>query len=324
MTSTGERSAPEPLDRPAVVVDCDPGHDDVVALAVAAAWCRVVAITTVAGNAPVDRCTRNALAAADVLGIRAPVHEGASTPLARPPRHSAALHGESGLAGVEVPAARSAASEVGAVDAIAAAAREHPGLWVVATGPLTNVASALRADPGLAERLGGVSWMGGAVHGGNVTPTAEYNAWFDPEAASAVLGSGVPVRMAGLDVTLQVRAGPAEVHRLRQAGEPAGTFVADVLAASIAGYREISGRSEAPLHDPCALVALVRPDLMRFEDLHVAVECRGELTEGMTVADRRTTTRGTRQPPNVAVAVGVDGPGAVDLVVRGAAGAPCR
>jgi inosine-uridine nucleoside N-ribohydrolase len=305
---------PPAVHRPRVVVDCDPGHDDIVALVLAAAECDVAAITTVAGNAPLEHTTRNALVAAEVLGLEVGVHPGADRPLVRPARHGAGAHGYEGLEGVAVPAPRREPAGTRAVEALLEVSRATEGLWVLATGPLTNVAVALRADPTVADRLAGISLMGGGLGSGNVTPAAEFNLWFDPEAAAAVFDSGVPIRMCGLDVTQQVPVGPLDAERFRSLGGPLADLVGDVVAGRSSSAQAASGTPRAPLHDPCAVAALTHPELFGFEHLHVEVETQGRVTEGMAVADRRTVRRGWAGHPNAHVALSVDADGVLALV----------
>lgn len=307
-------SHPPAVERPRVIVDCDPGHDDVAALAVAAGSCDLVAVTTVAGNAPLAHCTTNALATLDLLGVDVEVHPGADRPLLREPRHATGVHGETGLLGVEVPPSRRAASTVPAVELLLEATRAEEGVWLVPIGPLTNVALALRADPGFAGRIAGISLMGGGIARGNVTPAAEFNAWFDPDAASIVFSSGVPLRMSGLDVTQQVVVDHAFAGEIRDSGGPAGTFLADVFAAYADTCAAITGQAGGALHDPCAIAALVAPELFAFERLHVAVARTGAAA-GATIADRRAILRGGGGEPGVDVALGVDAAGVLRFVL---------
>lgn len=305
MTDADPVAAPAPVDRPRVIVDCDPGLDDVAALALASATCDLVGVTTVAGNAPLGDCTRNALATLELLGVDVPVHAGADRPLIRPPRHADGVHGEDGLLGVEVPAPSRRAEPTSAVEYLIETTRGEEGLWLVPIGPLTNVALAVRADPGLADRLAGVSLMGGSLRTGNVTPVAEFNIWFDPDAAAIVFDAGAPIRMCGLDVTQQVLIDAAFAARVRDLGGPAPAFFGEVFSAYAASCEALTGHAAGAMHDPCAVAALVAPELFRFERLHLAVARTG-LAAGMTVGDRRGGRRGTRDAPNADVAVDVD------------------
>jgi inosine-uridine nucleoside N-ribohydrolase len=200
---------------------------------------------------------------------------------------------------------------------IAATVAAHPprSVWLVATGPLTNVALALRHDPALADRLAGLSFMGGAARGGNVTPAAEFNIWADPEAAAEVLAAGVsPTVMSGLDVTLRLDLDDGVVERLRRRPDHAASvFCADLLATYLDRQQAATGHRHGPAHDVCAVLAVTHPHLLVTRPCAVAVELDGTLTRGMTVVDERRTDRG--RPPNVEVGVDLDAAGAVDVVL---------
>ena len=302
-------------ERPLLLLDCDPGHDDALALALAARHGDLVGVTTVAGNVPLERTTANALTMCEVLGLDVPVHAGSPRPLVAELRTAEVIHGASGLDGpAHPPHGRSAASN-DAVGFIVEAVRAHPGaLSLIATGPLTNVALALRAAPDVAEALRGVSIMGGGIPWGNVTPAAEFNILVDPEAADVVFRSGVPLTMAGLDATHQWMIDAPIVERVRATGGAAAAFCADLLDFYGAAYgRAYSGRHAGPLHDPVAVLAITHPGLVTTERLHVAIELTGTHTRGMTVADLRGVRRGAA--PNVDVVRTVDAAAATDVLV---------
>jgi len=282
------------------VVDTDPGHDDLIAIALADHVAEVVAITTVSGNAPLADTTINALVAADLIGFDGPVVSGADRPRSREPAYPVAVHGRTGLDGAPRPEPRRPPSGTDAAATIID--RADGDTWIAAVGPLTNVAAAIERDPGLARRVAGITIMGGAVAMGNVTPVAEFNVWTDPEAADIVFRSGARLVMCGLDLTTQVRYDEAWLDGIRH------PYVAALLRHYLAGhrYREASG---APLHDPCAVLAVTHPELFRFADHPAAVECAGELTRGMTVVDRRPWAGGD----TVSVATSVDAPAVLDL-----------
>jgi inosine-uridine nucleoside N-ribohydrolase len=183
--------------RPTMIVDCDPGHDDVFALVVANHYANLIGITAVHGNAPLSRTLPNALISCDVFGISAPVFAGADRPLVAPPRNAPHIHGESGLGGPELPPVRRIAEKMGAVEAIIELVRKHEGegVWLAPLGPLTNIALALRAAPDLGRRIAGISLMGGGTLHGNRAPHAEFNIWADPEAASTVFNYAGPLKM---------------------------------------------------------------------------------------------------------------------------------
>ncbi|MDH4147077.1 MAG: nucleoside hydrolase [Acidimicrobiia bacterium] len=304
-------------ERPRLLVDCDPGHDDALALAVAARHADVVGITTVAGNAPLEHTTRNALVLRDLLELDAPVHAGADRPLVAPPRHAPQVHGPSGLDG---PAPRQPTRDADGDDAaafIVDTCRAEEGIWLVAIGPLTNVALALRRAPDLAGRLGGISLMGGSATAGNVTPTAEFNVWADPEAAAAVFASGVrPLVMSGLNLTRQFALDDDFVGGLRQAADERATFYAELLDYYLDRQEITSGRRAAVAHDVCAVLAVTHPELIAAEMRPVQVETAGALTRGMTVVDERRYP-GREDRANTAVGYAIDAERATALV-RGA------
>ncbi len=290
-----------------VLVDCDPGHDDVMAILLAARSARLIGITTVAGNAALEHTTRNALVTCELAGIDVPVHSGAAAPLSGPAHGAAEVHGREGLDGVEIPVPRRTVDGTDAAGFMIECARAAPGLWILAVGPLTNVALALQREPELAARVAGISIMGGGTFG-NVTPAAEFNIWADPEAADAVFRSGVPLRLCGLDLTHQVCAGAGFIASIREIGSPLADFVGALLAFYRQRIIELSGTDLAALHDPCAVLAVTNPELFDFSHHRVRIELDGTYTRGMTVIDRRVA-----QGP-VEVAWNVDAPRALDLI----------
>lgn len=304
--------------RPRVLLDCDPGHDDAFALLFAARTCDLVGITTVSGNVGLESTTRNGLVLRDLTGLDVPLYRGADRPLVAPPLHAEDIHGDSGLDGPAPRTPRGAAETTPAARAIVTASSKHEDLWLVATGPLTNVALALRLDPGLASRLGGISLMGGSRTSGNTTPAAEFNIFADPEAAAAVFASGARIVMAGLDLTHQFRIGDPEIARFRAMGSDVGTYAADLLSFFASAYERRTGRRGGPMHDPCAVLALTDPELFERQALHVAVELRGEHTRGMTVCDARELH--ARKEPNVGVLTRIDAARAKERLIEVLAG----
>src|SRR5215210_3797104 len=227
-----------------VILDVDPGHDDAVAimLACAAPELDLLAVTTVAGNVPLDKTTRNALRILSLIGhTGVPVAAGASSPLHRPLRTAENIHGESGLEGPEIPNASFEPDERGATRLIADTLRETPEpVTLIPTGPLTNIATLLREHPDLSERIAHISLMGGSVGLGNTTPAAEFNIYVDPEAAREVFESGLPITMSGLDVTHMAGAGPEVRERLRSTSR-AGAVTAGFLDFFAATYENTFG-----------------------------------------------------------------------------------
>ncbi len=275
------------MKRVPMLIDCDPGVDDAIALMVAAQGADLVGITTVNGNVGIDATTHNALAVMEVAGLDVDVHRGAARPLISPTVDARHVHGPTGLGSVEIPQPRRAEASADAVDFICDTARAVSHLHLVAIGPLTNIALALRKDPNLPSHLGGFTIMGGAHRGGNVTASAEFNIWADPEAAAIVFSEMGMLTMVGLDITHQVLMGPAERDRLRAAATPCAVLAADLLDHAVARAGEIRGWSGAPIHDATAVMAVLDPDLFEGDHRPVAIELNGSHTRGMTVIDER-------------------------------------
>jgi purine nucleosidase/pyrimidine-specific ribonucleoside hydrolase len=271
------------------ILDCDPGHDDAIAILLAAAHPAIElrAITTVAGNAPLDKVTLNARRICTLAGIRGvPIAAGAEGPADGVLEPAADVHGKSGLDGPELPAPDVELDPRPAVDLIAdelAAAGEPITLF--ATGPLTNVAAALaRVDR---ERIREIVWMGGSTERGNRTPYAEFNAWVDPRAAAAVVASGVPFTMVGLNLTHQALASADVIARMRALGTRLGDTVAGWFELFGANYRSLFGAEAPPVHDPCAIALVAEPGVVRCVDAFLAIETDGRWTRGATVVDLR-------------------------------------
>jgi purine nucleosidase len=298
------------------ILDCDPGHDDMVAILLAAAdpGIDLLAITTVAGNGTLERTTHNARAICGLAGIRdVPVAAGAAGPLVGALRTAPHVHGESALEGAELGGAPVPLAGEHAVDLMARLLRESAEpVTLIPTGPLTNVALLLRTHPELAERVREIVLMGGSTGAGNIEPLAEFNIHVDPEAADAVFTSGLPVTMCGLDVTHQALATEEVLERLRALGTPLADTVVRLLGFFRDRYRDIWGLPAPPLHDPVAVARVVDPELVRCEEAHVAVELHGTHTRGATVCDRFGVLGRT---PNAQVAVELEVEGFWDLIV---------
>lgn len=301
-----------------VLLDCDPGHDDAMAIIVAAHYADLVGITTVAGNAPLEATTRNALVMRDLLGIDVPVHSGSPQPLLGPVGHGAvhsvAVHGESGLDGADLPPPTTPLDGTDAVEFIIDTCRSVDDVWLVPVGPLTNIALALRTAPDIAARIAGISLMGGGTFG-NRTSTGEFNVWADPEAAAIVFDYGGPLVMAGLDMTHQFQATPERIAAIGALPGVLAGVLADLLTFFSANYltRHDPGTLRgAAVHDPLAVLALTHPDLFGRAARHVTIETRGEHTRGMTVIDQRAIT--ARPAPNCDVLTTVDHDAAFELL----------
>jgi inosine-uridine nucleoside N-ribohydrolase len=279
-----------------LLLDVDTGVDDALAvmLALASPEVKLIGITTVSGNAPVEVCTGNTLLVLDrACAPDIPVVRGAARPLAGPPRHAERVHGHDGLGDTTLP--RDVARRdctAGAADFLLSSIDAWRGeLVAVATGPLTNIALALQKDPGRLQGLRRLIVMGGAVGvAGNVTPAAEFNIWADPEAAAQVLAAGLPLTLVPLDVTEQVVLRRETVEGAAARG-PRQAFVRDITAFAMAFHRREEGLDGMFLHDPLAVAAVLDPTLLGRETLRLAVERRGEHTAGMTLADRRRRRR---------------------------------
>jgi inosine-uridine nucleoside N-ribohydrolase len=295
----------------AVVIDCDPGHDDFLAILLAQRFAELRGITTVAGNTSVANTTRNACIAADMCGFSGPVVAGATGPLLGEAQFAEHVHGASGLDGPELPAVIRPANDGEASSFLIDAC--GPDTWLIATGPLTNVGLAIRRDPGFATRVAGISLMGGSTSYGNITPAAEFNIWSDPEAASIVFNSGARLRMAGLNVTHTVLVDWPFVQRIHQLDTPPARFVGDLLAAFVTAYSKMSRQPGfAPIHDPCALLRVTHPDLFGSAPAHADIELTGAYTRGMTVVDLRELAGITAG--NVDVAMSADSARVLDLL----------
>ncbi|MFC5503450.1 nucleoside hydrolase [Lysinimonas soli] len=289
-----------------IILDCDPGHDDAVALLLA--WgnpdIELVGVTTVVGNQTIDKVTRNALSVARVAGIvGVPFARGAERPLVRPIETAGAIHGESGLDGPVLPEptialdARPAAQFI--VDTVMAS---EPGeITLVPTGGLTNIALAARLEPRIIPRVKEVVLMGGGVHVGNWSATSEFNIVIDPEAAAIVFGAGWPVTMIGLDVTHQALATDEVVAAIAAVGTAPARFVGELMEFFAHAYRDTQGFDHPPVHDPVAVAYLIDRSLVRTVAAPIEIERRGEFTLGMTVVDLRAAA-----PDDCVTRVGLD------------------
>ena len=300
-----------------ILLDCDPGHDDAVALLLAAADDAIdlLAVTTVGGNCSLDLATRNARRVAALAGLDGvPIAAGAAGPLAGGELHTAPdIHGLTGLDGYDTWTTEAALDPRPALELMTATLEAAPEpVTLVPTGPLTNVAQLLTARPDLHERINEIVFMGGSTGRGNTTPAAEFNIYVDPEAAAIVLGSGLPLTMIGLNLTHQARATPDILERIQALpGEPAAA-VAGWLAFFGATYERVHGEFAPPVHDPCTVALLIDPTLIRSADTFVAVETEGRWTRGATVVDLNERLG---QPHNARVALELDAPRFWDLVI---------
>ncbi len=299
-----------------VILDCDPGHDDALAIALALADPRLglLAVTTVAGNAPLARTTRNAgriLALAGRSDV--PVAAGASRPLVRDPWVPVEFHGESGLDGADLPEPAVPPDARSAVELSAAVLRASAApVTLVATGPLTNVALLLRAAPDLHDRIAEIVVMGGSFGLGNTTASAEFNMWADPEAAAVVFEAGIPLRMAGLDVTHQALMLPADIARLDGLGTRAGHVFADLMRFFAIHHRDRYGWDGPPIHDAVSVAWLAEPTLVHSQAMRVDIDISDGPSRGRTIADPEGLTG---RPANVEVGLTIDRERLMDMLI---------
>ena len=300
-----------------LIIDCDPGVDDAVALflAFAAPELELLAVTTVGGNVPGAKTQRNARIIRQIAGREdVPVFGGAERPLKRPPAGAGAFHGVEGLGDLEPFEPTGIVGDGPAANAIVDLVMSRPegSVAIAVLGPMTNLALAMRRERRLAERLGPVVVMGGArSEGGNVTASAEFNIWADPDAAAVVFGSGCQVVAFGLDATHQVRATEARIVAIEAIDSEAARAAASTLRFSQRVEREIVGWDAAPLHDPCPIAWLIKPDLFEIRPCRIEVETGSDLTRGHTAVEFRIDPATARHR----WAVAADAQGVFDLIV---------
>ena len=326
MGGTGTTSTAAADGRRTVLIDCDPGHDDAIALLLALArpeW-HVETVSIVAGNTTLPNAVRAALQVLTVADrTEVPVHAGRDRPLERALRTAAHVHGESGLEGPVLPEPTVAARPEHAVDLLAArlgrARDEGRPVEVAATGPLTNLGAVLRRDPTLARGVSRLVVMGGAITEGNVTPAAEFNIWVDPEAAAEVFDADLDITMVGLDVTHRAILPTARFEELRDLGTPVGTLAAELCDYFLRFHARTYGFDGVPIHDACAVAALLDPTLVETRHLRVDVETSSRHCDGRTVVDLWEVTG---REPNVHVGVDVDRERFLDLLLGSLASYP--
>lgn len=275
-----------------IILDCDPGHDDAVALLLAhgSPEIELLAVTTVVGNQTLEKVTRNALAIARVANITGvPFAAGCDRPLVRTIENAPDIHGESGMDGPELPEPTVELDSRHAVDLIIDTVMSHePGtVTLVPTGGLTNIAMAVRKEPRLAERVKEVVLMGGGYHVGNWSAVAEFNIIIDPEAAHIVFNEKWALTMVGLDLTHQALATDEVAERIAAVGTKPAKFVGELLEFFGHTYKDAQGFDFPPVHDPCAVAYVIDPSVMTTQRVPLDVELTGTLTLGMTVADFR-------------------------------------
>ncbi|HJM37309.1 MAG: nucleoside hydrolase [Acidimicrobiales bacterium] len=273
--------------KPKIILDCDPGVDDAIAIITACRWTEIIGITSVSGNVSVEHTTSNALKMKELLNIEAPIHIGASRPIASEPFHASHVHGQTGLGNTDLPEPDGTADSDDAVAFILEKTREEEGIHLIPIGPLTNIALAIKADPSLVNRVASITLMGGGAGIGNVTSAAEFNVFADPEAADLVFRSGAPLNMLGLNLTHQVLMGSVHADYCYALNTPVGKTAGDLLNFNGRTHGTEKGANLGAMHDPCAVLAVTHPDLFTSKLRSVVVELEGSHTRGQTLVDER-------------------------------------
>jgi inosine/uridine nucleosidase len=285
-----------------IILDCDPGHDDAMAILLAHGnpEIELLAITTVAGNQTLDKTSLNARRVCTVAGVRdVPIAAGCDRPLTRELQTAGYIHGESGLDGPAFGEPTVPLDPRHAVDLIIELVMHSSGdVTIVPTAPLTNIAMAVRKEPRIVQNVQEIILMGGAYTRGNTTPAAEFNIAVDPEAAKIVFNAGWPLTMVGLDLTHQALATPDVLQRIAGLGTPIARIAVELMEFFRETYRRNAGFDSPPVHDPCAVAGVIDPGVMNYVQAFVAIETRGEYSSGMTVTD----FSGRLGPANVKVA----------------------
>lgn len=289
-----------------VILDCDPGHDDAIAILLAGLHpdIEVVGITTVAGNVEVEKTTDNALKVCQVGNLLdIPVAKGMNQPLVRMRETAPAIHGDSGMDGPVLPKPEIDIIDEHAVDFIIRTLLESKDtITLVPTGPLSNIAMAIRREPKILNKIEEIVLMGGGSFG-NWTPAAEFNIYVDAEAAKVIFESGLPITMMGLDVTHQALATVDVIDKMASIDNKVGVFIVDLLKFFKKTYLEVFGFQDPPVHDVCCIAYLIDPSLFKAKFLRVDIETKGELSYGMTLIDFHGVTE---KEPNVNVALSLD------------------
>jgi pyrimidine-specific ribonucleoside hydrolase len=295
-------------------LDGDPGHDDAIAwmLAASSPELQILSVTSASGNQSIEKTTYNALRVMALLGLRAPMAAGCPKPLVGPAFHAPSVHGESGLDGPALPEPVQTPVDLPAPDLMAQVILSSPQpVTIVSTGPLTNTAALLLSHPEVKGNIARISLMGGGVTHGNWTPAAEFNILVDPESADLVFRSGLPITMAGLDVTEKALLLPADFARIRAVGGPVAPVVADWLDFFYRFHKE-KGYPGAPIHDGVAVAWLLAPQLFTSQEMYVEVETGGQYSRGATIGDPYHLSG---KAPNTTVLLDVDREAFADLFV---------
>ena len=298
-----------------VIIDCDPGLDDVIALIMGFADEKldIKAITVVAGNQTLKKVGSNALKVLSYLGANVPVALGSEFPLVKTGITAGEVHGDDGIGGVVLPESSLTLSSLHAIELIKEVLENsNEKVTLIATGPLTNIALFLRTYPRLKNKIEKISLMGGSVGFGNVTPAAEFNIFIDPEAADIVFKSGLPITMAGLNATQKAVFTMDDINKIKAQGGKVALLVSQMLE-NLTKYHSLDGFNGCYLHDPVAVCAVTNPEILKTEFFHVDIELKGEYTSGMTVVDIYNRSK---KGKNVEVAMEIDKEAYVNLIIE--------
>lgn len=304
------------MNKKKVIIDCDPGYDDAAAIILAARSpeLELLGITCVAGNVDVEKTSTNALKLCGLAGIRTvPVVKGMRQPLVGELLTASHIHGESGIGGVELPETDLMLHPGHAIDFLTNTIMDSDGdITLIPVGPLSNIALAIRREPGITLKIPAIVLMGGAMGMGNVTPSAEFNIYADPEAARIVFESGIQIVMVGLDVTHKAVLTQEHITKIRQHGTAVAETLASMFTAYLKAITEVGYAEYATLHDACAVASVCDPTLLTTQLMHVDIETRGEFTRGRTVC-APGFSRG--KPPNVRVGVDFNAEGFFEMLI---------
>lgn len=300
-----------------IILDCDPGHDDAVAIMMAASnpGIELLGVTIVSGNQTVEKTSLNGLKVLQWIGKGdIPCFQGCSRPMIREKLNAGDIHGETGLDGPVFPPLTLKIQEKHAVNFIIDTLMESDGdITMVTTGPMTNLGMALRMKPEIADKIQEIVLMGGAYTNGNVTPAAEFNIIADADAAYVCFTCGRPIRMMGLDITRKVLCTPDIVERMRQVGTVASDLFVDLMGHFCKTQYEIFGWAGGPLHDPCTIAYLINPDVIKSKYVNATIDIRSTESYGRTNCDMFDYMK---KPKNCHVAYDIDADMFWDIVER--------
>lgn len=297
-----------------IILDCDPGHDDAIAIMLAARHPAIdlLGITIVAGNQTLNKTLVNGLNVCQKLDINVPIHAGMPKPIMREQIVADNIHGESGLDGPKfAPLVRKAESKHAIQYIIDTLMNSDGDITLVPVGPLTNIAVAIRMQPAILPKIREIVLMGGAYGTGNFTPSAEFNIYADPEAARVVFTSGVPLVMMGLDLTNQTTCTADVISRMKKVGGPAGELFSDIMSFTLKTQYENYGLAGGPVHDATCIGYLINPDAFKMQDMYVEIDVNNGPCYGRTVCDELGVTG---KQPNTKVGMTIDTKWFWDLV----------